>query len=128
MAQELHQARRDFLARVHVHSRGLGCGDEQIIAAHEGRALHPADARMSEGDALGPAALIRPLRADRVKGGLRLRVGAVPAEDSTVRRARQEDVETMIDRSRSVEGREFRDRALDRPQEESLLGHRPMRV
>ena len=105
-----------------MHARGLGRWDECVIAAHQVGACDPADARLGQGHSLGPTGLGRPLVHHRVKRRLDLAVGAVAAEGAAVWRARQHDVGASWRVGVLGELGKARDRALDRPQQQTGLG------
>ena len=96
-------------------------GHEQVVAAHEVGAGHPADAGLGEADVLGPAGLGVPLGEDRVECGLDLAVGPVATEGAAVRGAGQDDVGAGADGAGRRESGEPGDGAFDGPEQQAGL-------
>ena len=99
-----------------------GGRDEHVVAAHQVRARDPADARLGQRHALGPAGLGVPLVHDRVERGLDLAVRAVAAEGAAVRRARKHDVCAGGHVRVLGETGQTGDGALQRPEQQPCLG------
>ena len=118
---QVEQLGRNLCGGVGADAVTLNDGDQRVVTAHQAGATHPADLRVSEGDAARPHLFSAGTVDDGVKGALDFAVGTVAAEYAAVRGTGQHHVELVLHVGVGTDVAEAGDGAFHAPQHQSGL-------